>query len=131
MTTPNVTAPETPAQERKAETQSTVDADTNTPVVATSPPKKKRKYTKKKYRVAFETEDHQSVSNIVRSSPKAAASDAVRANITKFTLREDHTIWVKSRSKSHAFTVRRDYDDKKFRRFTLVKKEPSPALIPV
>ena len=84
-----------------------------------SKPKRKRK--PRKFKVAIETELHRSVTSLERSGPSAAASEAIRGSITQMALRTPHRVWVKSAHKYHPYTVTREYDNKKHRRFTLTK----------
>ena len=104
--------------------------DATTPVLeeATQPPAKKRKRKPRQYKVSVTTPTHQSTTEVTRSGPAAAASDGARANIHQFTLKEPHKVWVKSNSKFHPYTIIRNYDNKKLRRFTLAKAGPSISL---
>lgn len=85
------------------------------------PAPKKRKRKPRKFKVSIETDLHKSVTSLERSGPSAAASEAIRGSITQMALRTPHRVWVKSAHKYHPYTVTRDYDNKKHRRFTLTK----------
>ena len=95
------------------------------PLVKTEPTErpapKKRKRKPRKFKVSIETDLHRSVTSLERSGPSAAASEAIRGSITQMALRTPHRVWVKSAHKYHPYTVVRDYDNKKHRRFTLTK----------
>ena len=85
------------------------------------PAPKKRKRKPRKFKVSIETDLHKSVTSLERSGPSAAASEAIRGSVTQMALRKPHRVWVKSAHKYHPYTVTRDYDNRKHRRFTLVK----------
>lgn len=83
---------------------------------------KKRKTKRKPYKVAVPSGDSgHSLINVTKSSPRAAVSAAVRGVVKSIPLRTPVTVWTKSSSRVHAFTVTRDYDTKKHRRFTVAR----------
>ena len=95
------------------------------PPVTKRPSKRRRP---RKYRVAMKTDTVDSSMQVTRSGPKPAASDMARSHISQIPLREPQIIWVRSSTKIHPFKVTREYDNKKHRRFTVVRDGPPVSI---
>ena len=84
-----------------------------------NPKKRKTRH----YKVAIDTVNLRSVQDVDKSGPSAAAAHVVRSQITGLKMQTPHNVWVRSRSKFHPYVVTRDYDNKKYRRFSITKGE--------
>lgn len=97
-------------------------------VVEEEKKEKKPKRKRRKYRVSMKTSTIDSSMAVERSGPQPAARDMARSHINQIPLREATRIWVRSSSKLHPFSVTRAYDNKKHRRFNVVRDGESISL---
>jgi hypothetical protein len=84
-----------------------------------------RKRGPKTYNVHIQQPGGVSIISATKSSPHAATSHAVRKVVKDLPLRTPVKVWTKSKSKYHKYSITRDYDNAKHRRFTIAREGPS------
>lgn len=123
-TTETSSSPDLPPNPPALERQSAVAVSTSTePKEEKKPAPKRKRSSKRSYtvHVPYGSEGKFQEIHTHKSGPRAAVSHGVRRMIKDIPLKMDTTVHVKSQKKKYQFTVKRDYDNPKHRRFLVTK----------